>query len=782
MAISSPNVIDTTDKNKPDLFTMGFQTAQTVMQLREQKRRAAMNTFRMLDKMATDPSMAGGWNALLKREGVRETLGDAYRDMGVKKEVANELMDNLGEAIPSPIASMEMVQGIQTYFAKGEKPPPEFYQTFSNNVPPGEQRAEPKVPPGDEGMQVPPTQEQEITGKTYEWQEEKKTVPTTTAPETTEQATVIPTDTFRFGKPEVTVEEERQLASTPIKNALETAEVKLEETKNKLDKVIAASYRRKVPIAQQLADLSALTEDLRQAQTTVDQLTNQLRTVQKKESAPIPIQSTTETKTEKPEQINISTPSTVNTPVQQQQIISGKWKVASENEVIGEVTDGVFRPNEAFKWTNETEMLKGMSRQTWGEENSDVSAFKNMLYQSAIQAGYKGSKEKFFKAKKNVKKMGRPSSHGAWMPEWYDWAKENGIEIKQPVQVSTVEALKYDDNIPAPRVNAIKNVENRIIQRLESSSFQGTDLTGKKITTYTASAAPESGAGGYVTKDERIGGYLSYEEAKEQEKFLRQHSGHYGDLLFKDKKTYNSVMEHHYRVYQNLGGDKIMDVLAPNKMELERAKLSATIDMTLYGQLVDIERIKSNEELGYAGLELKKLLGDRELDLKKYGLDLQVAALSEEIATKRALANMKSSEMTEDTASKLFERGFKALKAVRDQKPDKSGVDLYATDEIYRYGINNLIRSEAIQIGIPPNEMVDRIEFIYEKNPTGIDKLLEAPLKSLGAWPKQMPTLGALGKLEPETETEVERKKKLAEQQEQNMADIEELKRQGLIQ
>jgi len=53
---------------------------------------------------------------------------------------------------------------------------------------------------------------------------------------------------------------------------------------------------------------------------------------------------------------------------QKKQVASGKWIVAEKGKVVGEVTDNVFKPNKDFVWTNETEMMTGLCKQTWGEE------------------------------------------------------------------------------------------------------------------------------------------------------------------------------------------------------------------------------------------------------------------------------------------------------------------------------------------------------------------------------------------------------------------------------
>jgi len=702
MAISSPNVVN---KEKPDLLQAGMQIGQMLQQKKQADQNDAMTTFQMLDTIAKDTSMAGGWNALLKRPGVEQTLKSAFRKLGVDDAVSTELMSNLGESEATPEAMMEMVLPVQVYLAKGEKPPPEFYQNFKT------------------GQQNAPPPASEITGQTYEWQDKQKTTttPGTTGPVEQQQA-YQPADLRSAGE------------------ALNKAVIDYDRT------LTAMGYDPKIHgskekfISQANADVP---EVMAKAQSQVDAARQNLDTMMG----------------QKP--VDISTPSSTNAPQQQQKVIDGNWAVAKKDTVIGEVRGGIFRPNKDFQWTNETEMLNGLAKQTWGETKPDTEAFKNMLYESAKESGYKGSKEKFFYAKANKVGMGRASTHGAWMPEWYDYAQKHGLKIKQPYETSTVDALKYSTAASTGKLQAISKTEDQIKGVVKK-------LSDGIETTYQGKQASESGAGGYVKTDARVPGYLTFEEAKANEKFLRKHLGHYSDLIFKDKKTYNAVMAQQKRIYENLGGDGILETLAPNKQQLEKAKFNAALDQFTQTFAAD----NKWKKMGF--------------DLQSRGLDLQERSMNMDAALKWNLAQSKAAEKTQGITKQLSDEGFKVMELFKDQLADpKTDIaQLYIDNPIFASGYNNFLMVSAIRNGIDPKEFINAIEYQKESDPSEFGKFINS-IPGFWKWmetPKaQLPVVGSTKAIQPQTQTEAEMQAQVQQRKDQQLADEEELRKSGLL-
>jgi hypothetical protein len=701
MAISSPNVVN---KEKPDLLQAGMQIGQMLQQKKQADQVDGLTIFKTLDMIAKDPSMAGGWNALLKRPGVEQTLKGAFKKLGVDDAVSTELMSNLGESIPSIEASMQMAQGVQTYLAKGEKPPPEFYQSFKTS--------------SGGGLQNAPPVATEITGQTYEWQDKQKT--TTAAPGTaglTEQQQ--PTDLRSASEAlnKAVIDYDRTLTTMGY-------DPKIHGSKEKF-------------IAQSKADVP---EVMAKAQSQIDAAQQNLDTMMG----------------QKP--VDISTPSSTNAPQQQQKVIEGNWAVAKKNEVVGEVRGGIFRPNKDFQWTNETEMLNGLAKQTWGETKPDTEAFKNMLYESAKESGYKGSKEKFFYAKPNKVGMGRASTHGAWMPEWYDYAQKSGLKIKQPYETSTVDALKYSSATGPGKLRAISKTEDQIKGVVKK-------LADGIETTYQGKQASESGAGGYVKTDSRVPGYLTFEEAKANEKFLRKHLGHYSDLIFKDKKTYNAVMAQQKRIYENLGGDGILETLAPNKQQLEKAKFDAAIDQFTKSLTID---------------DKWKTMG---FSLQSRSLDLQERSMNIDAGMKWNLAQNKAAESTSDFTKQLTDEGFKVMELYKDKlmqtDPPIDIGQLYINDPIFAAGYNNFLMVSAIRNGIDPEQFMEAIEYQKVNEPSALVKTLRSIPGPWGffvgtnktALPVVGGTYPGTKAITPVTQTEAERQAKLKAAQEQHKED-----------
>lgn len=711
MAISSPQV---TQRQQPDLLQMGMQIGQQLQIQKQMGQQEALNTFKMLDTIAKDPSMAGGWNALLKRPGVEETLKGAFGKLGVSEQAATELMTNLGTSIPSIEASMQMVQGVETYLAKGEAPPPQFYQSFQTTPP---------KPPGEQPAQ-PATGTQEITGTTYKWQEAAQS-----------QQPM----------------QQQQPAGTP--EQLRTAGEQLKTATNQFERELQQFgwTPAKGPTKEQLIESGNVPEGLKPALQKVQSAQQQMDTLMGEKA------------------VDITSGQQTNSPQQQKNVVDGNWVVKEKNAVVGTVQDGVFRPNQEYKWTNEKEMIEGMSSQMWGKEKGDVEAFREMLYSQAKEAGYKGSKEKFFYAKSNEKGMGRPSSHGAWMPEWYDFARENGIAIKQPSETSTPEMLQYTQATGKAKISAIERTEERIRKTLSPEGLE---------TTITAQAFPESGAGGAVTKEERVPGYLTFEEAKKNEKFLKQHLGHYGDLLFKDKKTYNEMMLQQKRIYNNLGGEAIMETLAPNKMDLEKAKLGAIIDQEINRML-------------YADKELQAQMGwkAKDFELREKQLNLQERMANAEMGLKWNLAQQKAGEKANDVTQQMFDEGHKTLSLYKDRLGEEADIyELYKNDPVFRYGYTQILMAGALRSGINPKDIPEAIAFQTpgEEGGGGLLGTVGDFFGGIGEWftgaPEEpaIPVLGPTEQIRPETEAEKSLRVQKEEAETKNKADIEALPQEWL--
>lgn len=702
MAISSPNVVK---RDQPDLLQMGMQIGQQVQMQKMQRANQAMNIFKTLDDIAKDPSTAGGWNALLKRPGVQDALKGAYKDLGVSEKVADEFIANLGSLMPSPIASMEMTQAAETYLAKGESLPPQFFQSFN-------------AAPGGGGTQGAPPEPsgQEITGTTYQWKD-TGTTPGTQGPVTPQEQ----------GTPE------------QLRSAGETLNAATTEFDRQLQQF--GWTPDKGPSKEELIKSGNVPEGLKPSLEKLKTAQQQMDTLMGNAS------------------VDITSGAETNSPQQQKNIVDGNWVVKEKDTVVGKIENGVFRPNDQYKWTNESEMLKGMSSQVWGKEKGDVEAFKEMLYSQAKEAGYKGSKEKFFYAKPNKAGMGRASSHGAWMPEWYDWARENGIKIKQPSETPTSEMLKYTGATGQAKAKAIEKTEDNIRKVISPEGLE---------TTYTAQAFPESGAGGAVTKEERVPGYLTFEEAKKNEKFLKQHLGHYGDLLFKDKKTYNQMMLHQKRIYNNLGGEGILQTLAPNKIELEKSKLGAMIDQELNRMFMASEELKA--QIGWKA---------EDLELREKELNLQERIANADMGLKWNLAQQKAGEQSNDVTQQLFEEGYKTMTLFKDKLEGASKEDvinMYKENPVFRYGYTQLLMASAIRSGIDPRKMIDALDF-QMKDPS---KFLWWDWPWSKAQEEGIPVVGATEQISPETQAERDLKEQSAEAEKQNQEDIDAIAASGL--
>ena len=461
-----------------------------------------------------------------------------------------------------------------------------------------------------------------------------------------------------------------------------------------------------------------------------------------------------------------------NTPQAQKQIISGQWVIKEKDVVVGNVEDGVFRPNPEFKWTNEAEMLKGLSSQVWGEQGEDVEAFKNMLYESAKETGYKGSKDKFFKYKAP---MGRPSSHGARMPEWYDFAVANGIKLKQPAQTPVEETMKYSGASPA-RVSGVKKMNSTIAYTIEK--LDGTitrDISeaepGDIVTKYTPKRRPDAPGGGYVETEKSVFGYGTYKQFKENEEYMRRHIGHYADFLFGNEKEWLRNMQNNRRVYNNLGGDKIMEVLAPNQAEMQRAQLATLWDRAVLTAGLEADRIQNQKELGYAELELKRQLGKRGLDLEEFRNHMQALIGNEELMVKKAMAELKHGEDTDNTAWKLYEYGYKYLEMSRKKYGDAAFKQdlgkIYEQDPVFATGYNMLLQASAIRNGVDPDLVLDYAKFKATRDPywwEGVQNFFKQEGQPLAGGGK-LPTYGLTQPLTEERQTQQEQQSEIEKRQ-----------------
>lgn len=709
MAISSPQVVQRDKQDPMSFMRTGMQLGQMLQQKKMQDMAGAQQILEVLDKTAQ--ASAGGWNGMMKIPGMQESVTGLFQKMGMNPKGAGELSKNLGTLLPNLRGAMEMSQVVQAYTAKGENVPGEVYEQYKKEGITG-------IKPGP---QQPAMKQGPLTGTTYEWEEDQ--IPQQqqlTAPQP-EQKTPEPYMTPQTERPRTTVEQ----AQTEYMGKLKemgydpsfhgTPEEYVKDSPEHLKAI--EPYKQKLEEAKQYTGPS------------------------------VPV--------------DITTPGTVNTVQQKQQVQTGRWTVSEKDVVIGEVRDNIFQPNDQFKWTNETQMLKGLSSQIWGESGKDVETFKNMLYDSAKNAGYKGSKEAFYNPK-----LGRPSSHGAMMPQWYDWAKEHGIEIKQPVQTPTTEALKYDDSVSNVRVNAAQSIEKKVLPVMEKETIPTDSVetarakAGEIITTYVKRPLPKSGGRMYDVKQQRITGYIQYDEAKKNEEFLKKHLGHYGDVLFKDEKTYLATMQHHNRIYENLGGDNIMDVLAPNQLQLEKAKLNAQVSQFTSDALLRAEELKAQKGLKGEELRLKRELGIRGIEIEEAKLHLQKLATDAEYGLKWSLAQQQQAEMTNDISGKLFEEGHKMLQLVAKDKPIGDVAKRYADDPLFRLGLTRLLQAEAIQNGKNPQLIQDIVSYEYVKDPGLFQKLGRSLLEPLGMFPGKVPLYGG-------TALMTEDKQQLMEQQEQ---------------
>lgn len=480
--------------------------------------------------------------------------------------------------------------------------------------------------------------------------------------------------------------------------------------------------------------------------------------------------------------LDVSTP--VQTVEQKKQVKSGKWVVADKNTVVGEVTDGVFRPNKDFKWTNESQMLNGLAKQTWGDQAGDMEAFKNMLYNSAKEAGYKGSMDQFFKYQKPY---GRASSHGARMPQWYDWAVKNGLQIKQPAETPVADLAKYSGATPS-RVTGIKKTGEQVsymIEKLDGTISRDISKAqpGDIVTKYTPKQRPEAAGGGYAKEEKSIFGYGTYKDFKKDEEFMRRHIGHYADFLYGNEKEWLRNMQNHRRVYENLGGDRIMEVLAPNQTQMQQAELAAAMDRAVLNAGVEADRIKTQKELGYAELELKRQLGQRGLDLEEYRNHLQALLGNEELVLKKAMAELEYGQKTDDTAWKLYETGYKYLEMTRKKYGDqvfKTDLGkLYQQDFIFTTGYNMLLQASAIRNGIDPDLVLKYAEFKATRDPywwENVQNLFkqEGQKKAGGG---EMPTFGIT---KPYTQEEQKQKETVGEFEKREEAAGETLQSWGI--
>lgn len=730
MAISSPQVKEQSRQDPLSYVQAGMQIGQ-MLQMKQQKDIAgAQQVLEAMDKVAQ--SSAGGWNGLMKIEGMQESVAGLFQRMGMGEKGSVKLAQDLGTAIPTLKGAMEMRAVTNAYMERNEAIPAEVYHQFGF------------TPPQNGGGQIvqeqPPLTPSEVKGTTYKWQEGQSQVPPGTGAKTTEGAKTIRTgETVPSGTPSGVIERLQ-----PGRQAFE------------------AELRQYGYAPEKHGSVDAF---IRQAEADVPDVGKQLREKYNTLISPIEV----------PSKIDVTTPVSSNTPEQQKQIVAGRWTVDKKGVTVGNVENNIFKPNDQFKWTNETEMIKSLSSQVWGEAGEDVEAFKNMLYESAKGAGYKGSKNQFFDYKPPE---GRPSSHGARMPKWYDWAVANGIEIKQPAQLPVEENMKYSGATPS-RVNGLKRVKSDIsymIEKLDGTITRDISQVqpGDIITKYTPQQRGEATGGGYVKKEKSVFGYGTYEEWKKNEKYMRRHIGHYADFLYGNEKEWLRNMQNNRRVYENLGGDKIMEVLAPNQAEIQRAQLAVLWDQAVLNAANDADRIKNQKELGYAELELKRQLGQRGLDLEEYRNHLQTLLGNEELMLKKAMAELKYGEKTDDTAWKLYDYGYKYLEMSR-KKYEGSTMNLsevYKKDPIFATGYNMLLQASALRNGIDPNLVMDYVQFKSEKEPGffgGISDFFSAAGKQIfGGETQGLPTYGVTGaitqeqKTQQQQQTEIEQREKEA--------------------
>jgi hypothetical protein len=421
-------------------------------------------------------------------------------------------------------------------------------------------------------------------------------------------------------------------------------------------------------------------------------------------------------------------------------VTKGSWIVKEKNATVGAVDNGRFIPNKNFVWTNETKMLDGLAKQTWGESKPDTEAFKNMIYENAKKEGYKGSKEKFFTLEKPPAKPGYKNLTA--IPQWYSWAKEKGLKIDQPQDTPTTDALKFS-GVSDSRVNAIKNVEKNI-----------GELVSEKKVSYATGKREE------YTK-EHVAGYLTYDEAMLNH--MDRYLGHWGTLMTKDEKTYNAQMQHMHRVYQNLGGEKIMDIVSPNEMELKKAELGGQLKMM-------------NHQM--ANMDEKMRMGWTELALKGKELDF-------EMARTMALAEMQQTQNTTDFTETMMDRAFDFIKL--GQANNSKGVNadkLYRTSPEYAAGINMLLQVEAIRSGQDPNAVMSQFKKYEKQDPTGLGVFLKQISDSLGTFfnkekPLGVPRLG-ITELLQQSQLSPEEQQKQADQLKADQDAAEALRQQML--
>ena len=219
-----------------------------------------------------------------------------------------------------------------------------------------------------------------------------------------------------------------------------------------------------------------------------------------------------------------------------------------------------------------------------------------------------------------------------------------------------------------------------------------------------------------------------------------------------------------------------METLMPNQMELEWAKLDATLNMDLESRLLKVRELDDVKELGDAGLRLKGFIAGRELELKEY-------ALSSELATKKALSQVKASELSDDTAGKLFKEGLDLMKLTQEANPDKTAKDLYGKDPVYTHAINNLLRAQAIRNGIPPEDYINYIEYQYEqKREGGLFGLFDGIGKAIsgGLFGEALPETGfpelkvpgGFAAFKAKTQTEEEKEEAAKKQAKQTEEDV----------